>query len=117
MAVMVVLLLGLAIVLTGPILWLEIDEAAVPPSSDAPALPDGISAVHQGVNCASGGYWREWTLSGPQSWSEAEVAASVDISGESCAARSPLDRREVCTWLKIIGDEVRLFQQFDRPLG
>ncbi|WP_167305964.1 hypothetical protein [Nocardioides euryhalodurans] len=46
-----------------------------------------------------------------------EVAASVGISGESCAARSLLDRRVVCTWLKIVGDEVRLFQQFDRSPG
>ena len=41
MAAVVLLLLGVAIVgLTAPIIWLTIDETAVPPASDAPPLPE-----------------------------------------------------------------------------
>jgi hypothetical protein len=55
-------------------------------------------------------------LSGSETQSRAELADSLGISGESCAARSLLDRREVCTWVEVVGGEVRLFLQFDRPL-
>jgi hypothetical protein len=117
LAAVVVVLLGFAIVfLAAPVLWLTVDEAAVPPASDAPPLPDGVRAADQQVTCGSGGCWREWTLSGPSSQSETELLDSLDLSVESCAARSLLDRREVCTWLDVVDGDVRLYLQFDRPL-
>lgn len=114
---MVVVLSALAMVfLAAPVLWLTIDEAAVPPASDAPSLPDGVRAADQEVNCASGGCWREWRLSGPQTQSAAGVRDSLGISHEDCAPRGLLDRREVCTWLNVVDGEVRLYLQFKRPL-
>ena len=115
-AAVVVPLLGLGIVvLAAPVVWLTMDEAAVPPASYEPSLPQGVTASHQGVSCGSGGCWREWTLSGPPSQSGTERADSLGMSGASCTARSLLDRREVCTWVQDINGEARLFLQFDRP--
>lgn len=101
---------------TAPVLWLAIDETALPPATDAPPLPDGFAATDPRVNCASGGCWREWTVSGPHAWSTAEVAAGINSTGERCGPRSLLDRREVCWGLEVVGEEVRLFLRFDRPL-
>jgi hypothetical protein len=108
----------LALVVLGPaapVVWLTIDETAVPPASDAPPLPQGVTATYQGVSCASGGCWREWTVSGPRSWSGTELADRLDMPTERCATRSLLDRREVCTSLELINGQAHLFVQFTRP--
>ena len=116
-AAVVLLLLGLALVgVTAPVIWLTIDETAVPPASDAPSLPEGVEVADHGVSCGSGGCWRGWTLRGSSSQSGTELVDSLDMPAESCSARSLLDRREVCTWLDVIDGEARLFLRFDRPL-
>ena len=116
-AAVVLLLLGVAIVgLTAPIIWLTMDETAVPPASDAPPLPEEVTTSHQDVSCGSGGCWREWTLHRSSSQSGTELVDSLDMPAESCSARSLLDRREVCAWLDVIDGEAHLFLQFDRPL-
>ena len=113
----VVLLTGLVVAaLAAPVLWLTIDEAAVPPASEAPALPEGVTAESKGVSCASGGCWREWTLSRPPSPSGRRLAERLDLSEESCVPPGLLDRRRVCTWVNVVGGEVHLYVQYDRPL-
>lgn len=114
-----VLLLGVAaLTLAAPVLWLVVDEAAVPPTSDLPSLPAGVSADHQGVDCGSGGCWREWTLSGLSSTDEDDdVAGALDIAGDGCAARSLLDRRQVCTSVRTVRGETRVYVQFRRHCG
>lgn len=117
-AAVVVSLLGVALVgLAAPVVWLTIDETAVPPASDAPSIPEGVAASHQGVSCGSGGCWREWTLNASPSRSGRQLADNLDIPAESCGSRSLLDRREVCTWVDVIDGEAHLFLQFDRPLN
>lgn len=115
-AAAVALLLGLvAVALAAPVVWLALDESAVPPSSDLPSLPEGVSADHQGVQCGSGGCSREWTLSGMSSTTSDELADSLGVPGDGCAARSLLDRREVCSSVLSVGGETRLYLEFNRP--
>jgi hypothetical protein len=108
-------LLGLlVVVLTAPVVWLSIDETAVPPASDAPELRDEVTATSLGVSCGSGGCWRAWALTASPSQSGRDLADSIDVPEESCAARSVLDRRKVCTWVEVVRGEARLFLGFER---
>lgn len=111
------LVLLAALVLFGPVLWLAVDEEAVPASSDVPALPAGVTVTHEDVQCGSGGCWRELRLRGTGGQSAAEIAAGVGLQHETCQARSLLDRRRVCSGVSVIGDDVRLYVRFDRPLS
>lgn len=98
-----------AALLIAPVVWLALDDTAVPAASDAPDLPDGVTVAEDEVLCASGGCWRQLTLTG---------RAASDLTGiasESCAARSLIDRRVVCTWLDFVDGEARLSLRFDRP--
>ncbi|WP_456599887.1 hypothetical protein [Blastococcus sp. SYSU DS0616] len=109
-----VLAVATALVLAAPTLRLAFDEGAVPPSSDTPALPTGVTVAREEVACGSGGCWRELTLRGPRGQSAADLAASVGLPQEVCSARSLLDRRRVCTGIHVIGERVLLYVQFDR---
>jgi len=106
-----------AVLLAAPVVALEFDEAAVPPSSDVPALPAGVTIAGEEVQCGSGGCWRELRLRGPEGLTPAEVAASVGPPYETCSARSLLDRRTVCSGIDVHGDDVVLHVQFDRLLS
>lgn len=115
-AAAVALLLGFAaVVLAAPVVWLAIDESAVPSASDLPTLPEGVTAQYQGVECGSGGCWREWTLSGTSPTRGDELVGSLDVLADGCAARSLVDRREVCTSVQDVGGETLLYLQFSRP--
>jgi hypothetical protein len=103
-------------VLAAPVLWLAVDEGAVPEAADAPALPPGVSVTRDEVLCGSGGCWRELTLRGTDGQRAVDVAASVGPSDETCRARGLLDRRRVCSGVRVVGNEVRLYLQFDRSL-
>lgn len=105
------------LVLVLPVLWLQVDEGAVPGASDVPALPAGVAVAHEDVQCGSSGCWRELRLSGPEGRSPAEIAASVGLSHERCAARSLLDRRRICTGVTVVGEQVRLYVRYDRSFA
>lgn len=113
--VLVVTIAGVA--LLGPVVMIELDDGwAIPPSSDAPDLPAGVTVAAEERQCGSGGCWRELTLQGPDDQTPQEIAASLDLPEEVCRARSVLDRRRVCAGV-ITGDHVRVYLQFDRRLG
>jgi hypothetical protein len=55
----------------------------------------------------------ERTLTGPDE-SPAELAASVGPPGETCRARSLLDRRRACSGVDVLGNRVVLHVRYDR---
>ena len=97
-----------------PVLWVSLDEAAIPPASE---IPDGITVVSDEKGCGSGGCWRELRVRPRESQSADELAAALGLERERCTARSWLDRRRVCTGGNVVGDEVRMYQQYDRIPG
>lgn len=108
-----------AVGLSLPLLSLALDEAAVPPASSAPALPDGARVTAEGKGCGSGGCWLELTVAAPAGMSAGELAAEVLPDGRACAFRGVLDLRRVCTG--VMGDvpgvesgSVRFSVQYDR---
>ncbi|GHH67622.1 hypothetical protein [Promicromonospora soli] len=98
-----------AVGLSLPLLSLATDEAAMPPASSLPALPDGARVTAEGKGCGSGGCWRELTVDAPAGMSGEELAAEVLPDGRVCAFRGVLDLRRVCTWVTdhVPGDETR----------
>jgi hypothetical protein len=100
----------------GPAILLAMEEGQVPPASDVPALPDGVTAAREDVPCGTGGCWRALTLRGPDGQSPAELAASLGFSPEECHARGLLDRRRVCIGVEVVGETVTLHVRFDRTL-
>jgi hypothetical protein len=105
---------AVAAVLAAPVVSLSLDEAAVPPSSAAPPLPAGVTVANDELRCGSGGCFHELTLTGPPEDSPADLAASVGPPGETCRARSLLDRRQVCTGVDVFGTRVVLHVRYDR---
>lgn len=105
--------LGLAAILM-PVLWLQIDETAVPAASEAPPLPSGVVVVDDQVACGSGGCWRALTLAGVAARSTDELAASLHLAQETCAARSLLDRRVVCTQVMLVNERATVHLRFER---
>lgn len=111
----VVLAVAVAAFLAAPALWLEIDEAAMPPSSSFPALPDGARVVAEEKGCGSGGCWLELTVDAPAGMSGEDLASKVLPDGEVCAVRSVLDRRRVCTWvMEVEAGSAQFNMQYDR---
>ncbi len=100
----------LAVWLVVPVLWVNLDEAAIPPAS---AIPEGVTVVTDGRGCGSGGCWRDLRLR-PDEGQSADELAALGLERERCTALSWLDRRRVCTGGDVVGDEVRLYQQYDR---
>ncbi len=89
----VVIAVVVAVFLTAPVLGLAIDEAAVPPSSSLPTLPDGARVVAEDKGCGSGGCWLELTVDAPAGMSGEDLASEVVPDGRVCAVRSVLDLR------------------------
>lgn len=105
------------VALVGPVVMIEIDDGwAIPPSSDAPDLPAGVTIANDERQCASGGCWRELTLRGAEHQTPEELAAILHMPEEVCRARSPLDWRRVCTGVTL-GDHVHVYLQFERRLN
>ncbi|HEY0117501.1 MAG TPA: hypothetical protein VGC04_01850 [Cellulomonas sp.] len=104
------------VVLVGPLVALEVDEGAVPPVSAA-RLPEGVRVVDQEQECGSGGCWWELTLSTTDGRAPADLLAGLGASGETCGARSWIDRRTVCTGLRMVGSRLTADVQYRRPLG
>ena len=94
--------------------FLTIDGAAVPPVSIAPDLPAGVTKADGDIYCGSGGCYRQFTLTGPEGRTPEELAASTGLTEEECRARNLIDRRRVCRWVRVAGDEVRLYLSYDR---
>lgn len=109
------LVLGLALVLVAPVLWLHaVDEGAVPSASDAPRLPAGVTVAREELQCGSGGCYLVLTLTASGSRSAAELMARAGYPERVCAADGWLDRRRVCTQAGVRGDAASLVVQYDR---
>lgn len=104
------------VVLVGPLVALELGEGAVPPVSAA-RLPEGVRVVDQGQECGSGGCWWDLTLSATGGQVPAELLAGLGGSNETCGARSWVDRRTVCTGVRLVGGRLTGYVQYRRPLG
>lgn len=105
LTVLVVVLGGL--VLAAPVLWLYVDDGhLVPPSPD---LPAEVTVLKAEERCGTGGCYHELTLAVPRDQSPSDVVALLGLSlrSESCAARSLVDRRQVCRWAEMAGEELR----------
>ncbi len=95
--------------LAAPVLWLELDEAAVPPASALHGLPDGAAVTGEDQGCGSGGCWLEVTVDAPDGASGADLADAVAPDGEVCGVRSVVDLRRVCTWVVDAGASTTTF--------
>ncbi len=105
---------ALAAGLFAPVLLINIDEMAVPPASE---LPDGLAVESEELGCGSGGCWRDFRVRPPEGQSAEELAAELGLGRDSCAARSLLDRRRVCTGGNVLGDQVRVYLLYERSLN
>lgn len=108
---------GMAII--APVLFIELDDGyTIPHVSDAPVLPDGVTVIDDQRHCGSGGCWQELTLRGPQHQSHSTLAASLNIPQDAwnCEARSPIDRRQLCTSARTGPDGVKIFMHYQRWL-
>ncbi|WP_263729164.1 hypothetical protein [Cellulomonas sp. SG140] len=99
-----------AAVALGPVLWLEVDEGATPPVSAA-RLPAGVEEVGQERQCGSGGCWWQLALE-PATGAQDDVLAAG--SRETCAARSWIDRRTVCTGVQLHGGRLTAYVRYQR---
>jgi hypothetical protein len=107
-----------AVALSIPVLWLELDEAAIPPRSSVGPLPEGAQASAPDKGCGSGGCWIEVTVTAPAGLSGAELAAEVLPDGPSCAFRSVVDLRRVCTEIESVdADSATFSAMYWRLLG
>lgn len=117
-ALVLVLVAVAGTAILAPVVLIEIDDGwAIPPSTDVPDLPAGVTIASDERQCGSGGCWRELTVRGPEHRTAEDVAASLGIPEETCRARSLLDRRRVCTGVTVAGDDVRIYLLFERRLG
>jgi hypothetical protein len=109
-----------ALLLLGVALWgawqvllfadgIAIDEGAVPPRSEIPALPPGVTLVRQDVSCGSGGCWHDLRLRPPAGLLPQQVVAQAGWSPERCHQAGTFLRRRVCVGAQVVGDEVDLY--------
>lgn len=108
-----------AVGLSLPPLSLAVDEAAMPPASSLPSLPDGARVTDEGKGCGSGGCWLELTVEAPAGMSGEALAAAVLPDDRACAFRGVLDLRRVCTGVMedapgVEPGSVRFSVQYDR---
>ncbi|MBE1878074.1 hypothetical protein [Myceligenerans pegani] len=98
-----------------PPLSLLVDEAAVPPASALPALPDGAHLAAEGMGCGSGGCWLELTVEAAEGMTGDELARAIVPDDRACAFRGPVDLRRVCTGvIDTDADSTRFFVQYER---
>ena len=108
------LVLGVALVLVAPVLWLQVDEGAVPSASDAPALPAGVQVASDELSCGSGGCSLWLRLIATEGRSPAALLARAGYQERTCGPDSLLDRRRVCSYLVVDGRRASLLVQYDR---
>lgn len=107
-----------AVALAVPVLWLEVDESAVPPATAVRPLPDGAQVTSTGKGCGSGGCWLELDVEAPAGMSGDELATAVVPEGDACSVRSAVDLRRVCTGVVRTAPASATFSvQYQRLLG
>lgn len=76
--------------------WNYIDECALPPISDFPAVPDSTTATDVAKRGGSGGCWWERSIKA-QSQEASYLLREMDAAGEQCGPRNVLTLRKTCT--------------------
>lgn len=103
-----------AVLLAAPVIWVHINDAAVPPG---PKVPADVTVLSRDVFCGSGGCYRELVLVGSTGQSGLDLVAALElqVGSEECRPRSLIDRRSACRYVEgVDGDEVRLTTYYDR---
>lgn len=75
-------------------------EASVPPRSDLPELPDGLSIVNETEGCGSGSCYREFDIEGHRGESPEAILDRLP-SEEECSAHTLIDRRPLCVGYRL----------------
>lgn len=100
--------------LAAPVMWLHVDDAAVPPEPD---LPADVTVLSRDVVCGSNSCHRELVLVGSagQSGLELVSALGLQVGSQDCRPRSLIDRRSACRYVgSVDGNEVHLGAYYDR---
>lgn len=57
-------------------------EGALPPDSRMPQVPAGATVLDEGMECASGGCWRQLVIAPPAGQSPEDLAGEMGLSEE-----------------------------------
>lgn len=109
-------LAGLGVLLliwVAAVLWVRLDEAAVPGTSAFPDLPTELVVGEPELQCASGGCWRELEVQAGTAARAQQLATDLGLETEQCGAWNPLIWRRTCTGAHVAGTAVRIYAQYD----
>ena len=89
--------LGLFFVIwIGSAVWNSADEAAVPPDSAFPRIPQPSEAGEITTRCGSGGCWREMVLIAKEPYTERSLADALGVAPERCEPPDLWTLRKTC---------------------
>lgn len=109
-------LAGLGVLLliwVAAVLWVRLDEAAVPSTSAFPDLPAELVVGEPELQCASGGCWRELEVQAGTAARARQLATDLGLETEQCGAWNPLIWRRTCIGAHVAGTAVRIYAQYD----
>ncbi|TLK56349.1 hypothetical protein [Glutamicibacter sp. V16R2B1] len=109
-------LAGLGVLLliwVAAVLWVRLDEAAVPGTSAFPDLPTELIVGEPELQCASGGCWRELEVQAGTAARARQLATDLGLETEQCGAWNPLIWRRTCIGAHVAGTAVRIYAQYD----
>ncbi|MDZ5619724.1 hypothetical protein [Nocardioides bizhenqiangii] len=75
-------------------------DASVPPRSDLPELPRGLSIVNETEACGSGSCYREFDIKSSRGESPDSILARLPPD-EECSSHSLVDRRPLCVGYRL----------------
>ncbi|WP_421015438.1 hypothetical protein [Glutamicibacter creatinolyticus] len=109
-------LTGLGVLLliwVAAVLWVRLDEAAVPGTSAFPDQPTELVVGEPELQCASGGCWRELEVQAGTAARARQLATDLGLETEQCGAWNPLIWRRTCIGAHVAGTAVRIYAQYD----
>lgn len=92
------------------------DEGPIPARSRLPEVPEGVLAVSETKECASGGCWRQLMLHPPAGRSPEDLASDLGLTDEKREGWRLLDPRPAVIGSVVSGDELRIYLRYVAPM-